>query len=240
MSKTGSKGALFSLILSCIVFISVSASSYNQIGRLAAALAEEAPPTIIIDPGHGGEDGGSQTSNGILEKDINLSIGLYLRTLFQSAGYSVIMTRETDCSIGDPSLDTVRERKTSDMHNRLNLVEEQKNCILISIHQNHFSQSQYHGTQVFYGKKSSKSQEIAEAIQTRTVSLLQPENTRQCKEATDSIFLLWNTTVPSVLVECGFLSNPEEAQSLADDGYQKQIAFCIYEGVCDYLWDREK
>ncbi len=104
----------------------------------------------------------------------------------------------------------------------------------MSIHQNHFTSSRYYGTQVFYSTNDLSSQDLAEAIRERVIALLQPENTRACKPATSSIYLLWNAQVPAVLVECGFLSNESEAQKLNDPQYQEQMAFAIYSGFLDY------
>lgn len=225
------------LIVCCISFFALSFFSYGKVERMASAMVEKGTPVIILDAGHGGEDGGAQSSSGILEKDINLSIALKLADLFRSSGYTVVMTRETDISIGDQNLSTIRERKVSDLHNRLKMVEDEENCLLISIHQNHFSEAQYYGTQIFYSTKAEESEWIAERIRENVVSLLQPENKRQCKPATDSIYLLWNCTKPSVLVECGFLSNGGEAEKLVDETYQQQMAFAIYRGVSDYLFN---
>ncbi len=230
--------AILLLISSCFFFL-LSFLSYEKIDRMALAMVESGTPVIIVDPGHGGEDGGAQSDSGILEKDVNLSISLKLADLLRNAGYTVIMTRDTDESIGDQSLPTIRKRKVSDLQNRLAIMEEQKNCLFISIHQNRFSESQYTGTQVFYSVKTEESEKIAEEIRENVVSLLQPENTRQCKPATSSIYLLWNSTKPSVLVECGFLSNSTEAEKLTDEIYQQQMAFAIYRGISDYLYNPE-
>ena len=171
---------------------------------MALSLAENSSPVIYLDPGHGGEDGGTQSKNDLLEKDVNLAIALKLRELLEASGYRVKMTREEDCSIGDNTLPTVRERKVSDIHSRLAQIEEEPNCILISIHQNYFEQSRYHGAQMFYSPNHEESAVIAEAIRQSVVTMLQPENTRENKEATDSIYLLWHAETPAVLVECGF------------------------------------
>lgn len=201
---------------------------------MASALADQRNPTIVIDPGHGGEDGGATGKLSTSEKDINLAIALKLESLMKISGFNVVMTRTTDISISD-DLDTIRERKISDIHNRLKMIEAQGDCIFISIHQNHFSESRYSGAQMFYSTKNSSSKELAENIKSRVVELLQPENTRETKPATSSIYLLWNTKVPAVLVECGFLSNESEAAKLSDKVYQQQMAFAIYSGFLDYF-----
>lgn len=201
---------------------------------MASALAGERIRTIVIDPGHGGEDGGATGVSRLMEKDINLDIALQLQKLLQVSGYRVVMTRTTDISINDDNLDTVRERKVSDLHNRLKIVEAQEDCILVSIHQNHFTSSRYSGAQMFYATKNSQSKVLAENIKARVVGLLQPENKRETKPATNSIYLLWNAKVPAVVVECGFLSNESEAEKLNNKLYRQQMAFAIYNGILDY------
>lgn len=223
------------LVISSLAFLLLSYLSCGKINQLASAFAQEGEPVILLDPGHGGEDGGTQSEAGLLEKDVNLAVALHLRELLETAGYQVKMTRETDCSIGDSSLPTVRERKVSDIHRRLEMVEEEANCILVSIHQNYFTEGKYSGAQIFFSPNHEESEILAESIRSSVVSLLQPENTRQNKAATDSIYLLWNAEVPAVLVECGFLSNWEEAERLADSTYQEQMAFAIYDGLLRYL-----
>ncbi|WP_255575760.1 N-acetylmuramoyl-L-alanine amidase [Caproiciproducens faecalis] len=213
--------------------------SYNKIDKMALALAQKQNPTIVIDPGHGGEDGGAAGKNSALEKDINLAIALQLEKLLQSSGTRVVMTRTTDISVCDEHLGTIRERKVSDIHNRLKIIEQQGDCIFISIHQNHFTDSRYSGAQIFYSKKTDESKVLAENIKSRVVELIQPENKRETKPATSSIYLLWNTKVTAVLVECGFLSNDSEAAKLNDKVYQQQMAFSIYCGLLDYLHSAE-
>lgn len=222
------------LILCCLAFLLLSYLSYNKIDKMASALAGERTPTIVIDPGHGGEDGGASGGSSVLEKDINLAISLRLQKLLETAGFHVAMTRTTDVSIGDQTLDTIRERKVSDIHNRLKIVESQGDCIVVSIHQNHFSESKYSGAQMFYSTKNAGSKILAENIKNRVVELIQPENTRETKPATDSIYLLWNTKMPAVVVECGFLSNQSEEAKLIDKTYQEQMAFAICSGILDY------
>ncbi len=223
------------LVLCCLAFLLLSYISYNKIDKMALALAEKRNPVIVLDPGHGGEDGGATGKNSALEKDINLAIALQLEKLLKSSGMRVVMTRTADASICDDHLDTVRERKVSDLHNRLKIIEEQGDCIFISIHQNHFTESRYSGAQIFYSKNTDGSKILAENIKSRIVELIQPENRRETKPATSSIYLLWNTKVTAVLVECGFLSNDSEAAKLNDKTYQQQMAFCVYSGLLDYL-----
>jgi len=221
------------LILCCLVFLLLSCLTCSRIGRMASVLAEKTPKTIVVDAGHGGEDGGAQGKSRVLEKDLNLAIAKDLQSLLQAAGFRVVMTRTSDTALSN-DLDTIRARKTSDLKNRLRLVESQNSCILVSIHQNFFTQSRYSGSQLFYSQHSDDSKVLAEAIRARITGLLQKNNTRKCKPATSSIYLLWNTKVPAVLVECGFLSNDEEAALLNNQQYQKKMAFSIYCGLLDY------
>lgn len=224
------------LILCSLAFLLLSYISCNKIDKLASAIVQDHYPTIVIDPGHGGEDGGATGSSPVMEKDINLAISLQLQKLFEVSGYHVVMTRTSDVSIADGNLGTIRERKVSDLHNRLKLIEAQgDNCVFISVHQNHFSQGQYNGAQMFYSTKNPKSKSIAESIKSRVVNLIQPENKRETKPADNTIYLLWNTKVPAVLIECGFLSNHSEEIKLNDAKYQKQMAFAIYNGILDYV-----
>lgn len=206
------------------------------------ATAEEAKnelPVIIIDAGHGGEDGGAQSSAGILEKDINLSISKKLEALFDSFGFQTVSVRDEDKLIYDSTCGSMREKKVSDIHNRMKLMQAYPNSIFISVHQNHFSESKYYGAQVFYSKNNPESEIVAESIQKSIVDKLQKENERKIKPSGTEIYLLYHATTPAVMVECGFLSNGGEAQLLNDENYQKKIAVAIFGGVTEYLNNRK-
>ena len=144
------------------------------------------------------------------------------------------MTRDTDKSIHS-SGKTVAQQKKSDMNNRLKLINSTPNSITVSIHQNHFEQSQYSGAQMFYGRKNESSKLLAEAIQKRFVENLQKDNKREIKEAGKNLYLMYQAQNPIVLVECGFLSNPVESALLSDDTYQNKVAFTIFSGIADYI-----
>lgn len=220
----------FALFLGFVILI---VTAYNSISQTTSPSVKENLPTIIIDAGHGGDDGGA-TANGIVEKNINLSISKVLSDIFTSNGYNVIMTRTDDKSINTDGT-TLREKKVSDMKNRLEIYNSDENNIVISIHQNKFQQEKYSGTQIFYSTNNENSKVLAESIRNSVVNLLQPENTRECKKATKEIYLLYNAKIPAVIVECGFISNYSEAEKLKTDSYQKQLAFSIYLGVLDYI-----
>ena len=189
---------------------------------------------IVIDPGHGGEDGGTCGKSGVLEKDINLDISLMLAGLFDDAGYNVILTRDGDYSVCDPELDTVAARKASDIKKRTEICNFSGADMVISIHQNYFEQSKYYGAQVFYGR-NEKSVKLAENIQSRIKEDIQPENSREIKPGGESIYLLNNATIPAVIVECGFLSNSAEERKLIETDYQRKLAYSIFLGTVEYL-----
>lgn len=233
MKKKNSLFPIAVLILCCLAFLLLSYLSYRTVDRQASALAQQIPQTIVIDAGHGGEDGGASGKTAVAEKNINLAIAQDLQQFLQISGLKVVMTRTSDVSISD-DLDTVHQRKVSDLHNRLKIIEDQGNCMFVSIHQNYFPQSQYHGTQIFYSTNDGRSKDLAEDVQGRVVSLIQTDNTRQVKPATSSIFLLWKAKVPAVVVECGFLSNSEEEARLLDKSYQQKMAFAIGCGLLDF------
>lgn len=200
-----------------------------------AVMSENAvSPVIVIDAGHGGEDGGA-SANGLLEKDINLSIALKLRDMLTISGYKVIMTRDSDVSVYDSTADTTREKKVSDLKNRAEMINSSQNNILVSIHQNKFEQSQYFGTQMFYSKNDPKSAVLAEELRKSVTGMLQPDNKRELKQADSNIYILDKAQVPAVIVECGFLSNEEEAKKLADSDYQQKMAFSVYSGIIGYM-----
>ena len=218
----------------CALFVVLMTSAFGKVDREVLATFGETLPTIVIDAGHGGEDSGAVGVNGILEKDINLSVSMQLADMFRVSGFKVVMVRETDIAVYDEGCTTIREKKVSDLHNRLKLVESQDNCILLSIHQNKFTDSQYSGAQMFYSLKTPQSKELAQYLKESVVSMIQPENKREVKPATKDIYLLYNTNKPAVIVECGFLSNAKEAALLNDDAYQKKMAFAIYCGFMNY------
>ncbi|MBO4693392.1 MAG: N-acetylmuramoyl-L-alanine amidase [Clostridia bacterium] len=190
--------------------------------------------TVIIDPGHGGFDGGAGAADGTLEKDINLQISLKTRDFLSFYGYNVIMTRTDDTGTEDDSSASISLRKKSDLKNRLELMGEYVDSVYVSIHLNKFTTSSVSGAQVFYSPGFSEAKQLGEHIQGTIISLLQPFNHRTVKMGSDSTYLLKNATIPAVIVECGFLSNQDELNKLKDNNYQNDLAFCIASGVTKY------
>jgi N-acetylmuramoyl-L-alanine amidase len=224
-------GCFFCIIICVIVFSSVK-KSQSALSLQAGDI--DFDRTVIIDPGHGGVDGGAVGYNGIIEKNINLNISLKLRDIFEASGFRVVMTREDDSSIHDEDSVTIRQKKVSDIHNRSKLLEKYPDAIFLSIHQNKFSQSQYSGTQVFYSKNNDDSKMLAEFIRSSVKDMIQPNNEREIKPAGKNLYILYHAKSPAVMVECGFLSNPQESVMLQDDEYQKKLAFAVYCGVLEY------
>ena len=186
---------------------------------------------VVLDAGHGGIDPGKVGVNGALEKDINLAIALKLQTYLEAADVHIIMTRTTDSGLYD---ENASNKKVQDMKNRIALMEDSNADLIISIHQNSYSDSAIHGAQVFYYTTSSASKTLAEALQEILITKLDPKNHRQAK-ANDSYYLLKKTTKPIVIVECGFLSNPTEAALLKSDSYQDEIAWVLHLGILQHL-----
>lgn len=191
-------------------------------------------PIIVLDAGHGGADGGCVSVNNKCEKDINLNILLSLRDMLNIMGYETQCTRESDISIHDEGIQGLAKQKKSDMDNRLAIFNKFDSAIAISIHQNQFTDEKYSGAQMFYSPKVTGSEQLASIMQKQFVSKLQPENTRETKPVGDELFLLNNAKCPAVMIECGFLSNHEEAAKLEDENYQKQIAFTIFSGISEF------
>ncbi len=228
--KTTSLIMTFVLVFSLFAMLAVSGVFSDSVSVTA-----DVKPIIIVDPGHGGEDGGTQAADGTLEKEINLAIGLKINEILKQNGFTTVMSRDGDYMIYDEASSTQREKKVSDIKNRMKLIEANGNCILLSVHQNYFTESQYSGTQVFYSKNNEQSKLLAESIQKCVVEALQPDNRRQIKESGTDIYLLYHSMVPSVMVECGFMSNKAEADKLKNDDYQQEMAQAIVDGLIRYL-----
>ena len=224
LSKTLTASLVAVLIFSLVL-------SFSFASKPTVANTVPTKNAVIVDAGHGGEDGGTQSSAGILEKDINLAISMKLGALLKLMGYSVIYTRTQDKLVYGADAVTQRQKKVSDIHHRMSLMEMYPEALFLSIHQNYFSQSKYSGAQIFYSKNNQSSKAFAESIQTSIRSLLQPENDRQIKPTGTDIYLLYHAKSPAVMVECGFMSNAGEALLLSDEAYQKKLCLAIMAGI---------
>lgn len=188
-------------------------------------------PVIVLDAGHGGADGGCVSVDGVPEKGINLSIATSAGGLLRVLGYNTVLTREKDESIHDSGVEGLAAQKRSDMENRLALINGGDTAAAVSIHQNQFTDPQYYGAQMFYKADDPESEALAESIRRQITGRLQPENERELKPVGDELYLIHNAECPAVMVECGFLSNPEEAARLETAEYQQQVAFCVSLGI---------
>ena len=185
---------------------------------------------VVIDAGHGGSDPGKVGINNQLEKEINLKIAEILKELLQAEGIEVVMTRESDAGLYDEG---ASNKKVQDMKRRLEIIEKADPVIVVSIHQNSYHEEYVKGAQVFYYTTSESSRQLAEVIQEQLRSL-DPDNRREAK-GNDSYFLLKKTSKPIVIVECGFLSNREEAEKLSSALFQEKMAWNIHMGIMKYL-----
>lgn len=204
--------------------------------RAVTAMAESAPiegrRCVIIDPGHGDPDGGAVSCTGVFESGINLEISNRLRDLFHFLGYDTVMTRETESSVYTQG-NTIGEKKISDLKERARLVGARDNAIMLSIHQNHYTDSRYSGAQMFWADTDG-SKALAEALQKSFVTHLNPGSNRSAKKC-QGIWLMEHVKCPAVLVECGFLSNPAEEAKLRNPTYQKRICCVIVCTLSEFL-----
>ncbi len=239
MKIVASGSAKNKIILSFVLFLILGSLGFGTVivsKKLAVdAASTKVNQTVIIDAGHGGPDGGTSADDGTLEKDLNLQIAIKLNESLNSMGIKTVMIRTEDISVHDASANTIRQKKVSDLKNRLKIINETDNSIFVSIHQNHFSDSRYSGTQVFYSKNNPQSSVLADCIRQSVISDLQKENTRETKPSGTDIYLLYHAESPAVMVECGFLSNINESKNLKNENYQKELAFVLALGISDYL-----
>lgn len=210
------------------------------LSRLTSAIAvssvtAESAPVIVIDAGHGGEDGGALSVSGIRESGINLEISLRLNDMLHFLGAQTRMIRTADVSVYTEG-NTIAAKKVSDIKNRVALVRNTPNAVLISIHQNQFPEEKYRGAQVFY---AAGSEDLANALQSALIAQVDPKNHRACKPAKD-IYLMEHVSCPAALIECGFLSNYAEEQLLRDPTYQKKLAAAIAGSLLTCLEERNE
>ncbi|MGI5948124.1 MAG: N-acetylmuramoyl-L-alanine amidase [Lachnospiraceae bacterium] len=198
----------------------------------AGGKAQGAKQVVVIDSGHGGNDPGKIGVSGQKEKDINLQIAKKLKSYLEAANVAVVMTRESDIGLYKES---DSHKKSADMKKRCQIIDEAEPVLAVSIHQNSYHQEEICGAQVFYYKNSEKGQRLAEILQKRFDYVLGEAENRRKAKGNDSYYLLLNVKAPIVIVECGFLSNTEEAAKLSDEEYQDRIAWTIHLGILQYM-----
>ena len=226
------KKAFVIILVFCFTF--VSCFSINYIMRktsLISMTADNNRVNLVIDPGHGGIDAGTIGTDGAKEKDINLSIALILYDFAMVSGISTFLTRDGDYLVYGENDDKTR----SDLYNRMDYINSIENSVLISIHQNHFDDEKEWGMQVWYSPNDDLSKILADNILKIDKLNIQQENTRLNKRSDNSYYLLYKSQVPSVMVECGFMSNNEENKKLQENVYQMQLAYSIMLGFSEFL-----
>ena len=238
------KFLLFFLIVTAFfVFVSLflgdlSLPMGNENEYLSASTDRSVYKTVIIDAGHGGEDGGASSTSGLVEKNVNLDIANILYDMLKANGIDVIMTRVDDRLLYDRNVDFKGRKKKLDLAARLNIAESTPDAVFVSIHMNSYPDAKYSGLQVWYSPNSPDSKALAENIRSTNVKMLQPNNKRATTAAGSSIFILNNAHCPSVLVECGFLSNTDEAALFETEEYKQKVAFVIFCSLVEFLYGK--
>lgn len=217
-------------VLCIIAVLYTGKEGARRVGSGKVKEAEE-KPCVVLDAGHGGFDPGKVGVNGALEKDINLAIAQKVKAFLEADDVTVIMTRESNEGLYEES---DSNKKVQDMKKRIAIIEEAAPEVTVSIHQNSYHEEYVHGAQVFYYTSSEDGKDLAQILQKRLIEDVDPDNTR-VEKANDSYYLLKKTSTPIVIVECGFLSNREEADALMDEQYQEKMAWAIHLGIIQYL-----
>lgn len=230
--------AICGVLAAALTAVGIHSAAQTTTLAYAAASAPEQPYTVVVDAGHGGEDGGATSVSGVLESQTNLEIAQRTDAFLMLLGFQTKMVRESDTAIYDASATTLREKKISDLRNRVQLVNETPNALLLSIHQNTYSDSRYSGAQVFYGNGDG-SRQLAETAQETIRQLLDPENNRKAKPA-ETVYLMQNVSCTAILVECGFLSNEAEDLKLQSPSYQKKLALAFGAALNDWALEETK
>ncbi len=224
---------LFSAVAAAVIVLCGSGAKNESANTVETFAVPMSGKVIVIDPGHGGIDAGA-SANGAVEKDLNLKISFMLQKYIEESGGIAVLTRTDDVNTADPNRGRGVSQKSSDLKERKKDIEDYDADMFISIHMNKFGQTQYKGAQVFYSEGSEDSKILGEEMQGALRETLDRENRRSAKTG-GNIFVLKGNTIPSVLIECGFLSNKEEAQMLSDEKYQRRTAWAIYVGMVRYF-----
>ena len=217
-----------------LLFSTIGALLASPIESSVTAQAVKQKSTVVIDAGHGGEDGGASIYGEVTEKELNLLIAQNLADILRFAGFKVIMTRTEDILLYDKNSDYKGHKKSQDLANRLRIARESGGGILVSIHMNAFPEAKYSGLQVYYSKNDEASLLLAQKIQGYTKTTLLQSNERKVKAADSNIYLLDRYENVSVLIECGFMSNPDEYERLCSEEYQRQLAAVFFSAISDF------
>lgn len=228
------QGRILGIVMTCLLVLSiliVVKESAAYVSVLKENGTKATRHTIVIDPGHGGNDPGKVAINSALEKDVNLAIALKLKKYLEQEDMEVVMTRQEDKGLYE---ETDSNKKVHDMKNRLAIMEGAKPALVVSVHQNSYPEESVSGVQVFYYRDSAEGKRAALLVQEQMIATLQPAKEREAKE-NSTYYILKKTTVPTIIVECGFLSNREEADRLTSEDYQERVAWAIHLGIMRYI-----
>ena len=225
-----------SIFLSILIFTLITDKSSNYDKYISTVSLPVSGKVIVVDAGHGVPDEGAESSNGTTEAETNLKIALKLQNLLEQSGSTVILTRSDENAIYDLDSKTLKQKKISDIHNRVKIGNESQADIFVSIHLNKIPQPQYDGWQTFYREGNEESAKLAKQIQENLNKTIDKENNRVAKTI-DNIYIIKHVEIPTTIVECGFLSNPEEEKKLLDDEYQNKLAWGIYNGIINYFYN---
>ena len=227
-----------SLIFGCI-FVAVFTFMLSKENKIGEAVQVVSLPvsgkTVIVDAGHGTPDEGAESSNGTTEAETNLAIALKLQNLLEQSGCTVLLTRSDENAIYDIDSKTLKEKKISDIHNRVKIGNESSADIFVSIHLNKIPEQQYDGWQAFYKQGSEEGEKLATSIQESLGESIEKENNRIAKTI-ENVYIINHVEIPTAIIECGFLSNPEEEKQLLDNSYQDRLAWGIYNGIISYFY----
>ena len=224
-------------IITCCVFLSVFFYSARRLKPVEIVPVMSLPVTnkvIILDAGHGTPDEGAESASGTLEAPLNLKITLKIQKLLESSGATVILTRSDDNSIYEIDAKTISQKKVSDIKNRVKIGNSSSADVFVSIHLNKISDSSYSGWQTFYKNGNEDSKKLATSIQLSLNSSIS-DNNKRTPHTLNTVYIMKNVEIPITIVECGFLSNPEEEKKLQTDEYQEKLAWGIYNGIMDYF-----
>ena len=227
------------LILTCVLVgvftFMLQSSELKTMESVPTVTLPVSGKTIIVDAGHGVPDEGAESSQGTTEAETNLKIALKLQNLLETSGCTVLLTRSDENAIYDIDSKTLRQKKISDIHNRVKIGNESQADIFVSIHLNKIPQQQYYGWQCFYKEGNEQGQKLAVSIQENLNNAIPKENNRVAHNI-DNVYIIKHVEIPTTIVECGFLSNPEEEAQLLSDEYQNRLAWGIYNGIINYFY----
>ena len=228
---------IFVMLMMSMTYVSVKRIDRNIGDAVQVTTLPVSGKVVILDAGHGTPDEGAESNNGTTEAQINLAIVLKIQQLLEQSGCTVILTRSNENAIYDLDAKKKKKKKVSDIHNRVKIGNDSSADIFVSIHLNKIAQQQYYGWQTFFNTNNEQSKVLAEEIQSNLNEVMQKENNRIAMKL-NTVYIMKHVEIPISIVECGFLSNPQEEQQLQDEEYQNRLAWGIYNGIICYFQNK--